>query len=351
MEEKIKEMEKIDLMIIFKILLKRKKLYYKVLPLTFIFAVIFILGFPRTYTTDIKLAPELNNNSLSNMGGISSIASSFGIDLNDLQTSDAITPLLYPNLMEDNKFICNIFNIPIESKDGEIKTNYHDYLQKHQRPILWKRPWEWIKSLFAKKSHENMHDFDPYQLDRVNHDIANAIRGNISIKVDKKTAIITIATTAQDPLICKTIADSVKEHLQDFITGYRTNKARIDYEYYKKLTEEAKEDYEKVRQKYASLSDASTHVTLKSVELKMEDMENDLQLRFNTYTMLNTQLQTAKARVQERTPAFTVIKGAEVPIKPSSPKRMFFVAACLLIAFVVTSIYILAKDARQPRTN
>lgn len=344
MEEKIKEMEKIDLMIIFKILLKRKKLYYKVLPLTFIFAVIFILGFPRTYTTDIKLAPELNNNSLSNMGGISSIASSFGIDLNDLQTSDAITPLLYPNLMEDNKFICNIFNIPIESKDGEIKTNYHDYLQKHQRPILWMRPWEWIKSLFAKKLHENRHDFDPYQLDRVNHDIANAIRGNISIKVDKKTAIITIATTAQDPLICKTIADSIKEQLQSFIIEYRTNKARTDYEYYKKLSMEAKQDYEKARQKYASLSDASTNIKLKSVELKMEDMENDLQLKFNTYTTLNTQLQAAKARVQERTPAFTVIKGAEVPIKPSGPKRMVFVILCVIVAFVATCVYLLATE-------
>jgi uncharacterized protein involved in exopolysaccharide biosynthesis len=73
-------------------------------------------------------------------------------------------------------------------------------------------------------------------------------------------------------------------------------------------------------------------------------MENDLQLRFNAYTTLNTQMQASKAKVQERTPAFTVIKGASVPIKPSEPKRMIFVAFILLLTFAGTSLYILRKQ-------
>ena len=55
-------------------------------------------------------------------------------------------------------------------------------------------------------------------------------------------------------------------------------------------------------------------------------------------------MQAAKAKVQERTPAFTVIKGANVPIKPSGPKRMIFVAFILLLTFAGTSIYILSKQ-------
>lgn len=41
--------------------------------------------------------------------------------------------------------------------------------------------------------------------------------------------------TDQDPLISATMADSVSMHLQQFITKYRTNKARIDVEHYQKL--------------------------------------------------------------------------------------------------------------------
>ena len=351
MEERItsNNNDKIDLLVIFKKLADKRKLYAYTLSATFVFACIIILGYPRYYTTDIKLAPELNN-SPSNMGALGSIASSFGIDLSEINSSDAITPLLYPNLMEDNKFICDLYDIPVANKDKSIKTTYYDYLQKYQNECIWLKPIAWVKNIFSSKKPESSENIDPYYLSKPNHDIAEKIRGDISIKVDKKTAIITIEATAQDPVICQTLADSIKSRLQNFITQYRTNKARVDYKYYKDLASTAKKEYEQTRQKYASMSDASTNVSLRSIELKLEDMENDMQLKFNTYSTLNTQLQAARAKVQERTPAFTVIKGAEVPVKPSGPKRMIFVATCLFMTFVATSMYILFKDA-QLRTK
>ena len=107
---------------------------------------------------------------------------------------------------------------------------------------------------------------------------------------------------------------------------------------------EAKQEYEKARQRYGSMADANSKVALKSLELKLEDMENDLQLRYNAYTTVCTQMQASKAKVQECTPAFTVIKGASVPLKPSGPKRMIFVAFILLLTFAGTSLYILRKQ-------
>ena len=109
------------------------------------------------------------------------------------------------------------------------------------------------------------------------------------------------------------------------------------------MATDAKREYEKARQQYAGMSDANSKVALRSVELKMEDMENDMQLKYNAYTTINTQLQAAKAKVQERTPAFTVIKGASVPVKPAGPKRMIFVAGMLFFTFICTSLYILIK--------
>ena len=341
MEEK-KELKVIDIIDITKKLWAKKKIYAKLLPIAFVVSYIFILGFPRYYTTDIKLAPELGGTSTTST--LSSLASSFGFDLENLQSNDAITPLLYPDLMEDNGFVTRLFNVQVKSKDGSIKTTYHDYLEKYQKPVIWNVPFNWLKNLFKKEQKGESGIFDPYNLSKKEDDIAGSIRDKIKINFDKKTAVISISIKDQDALICKTIGDSVKTRLQDFITEYRTRKARIDYEYYLKLTMEAKLDYEKVRQRYGSMADANTEVTLKSLELKLEDMENDLQLRFNAYTTLNTQMQAAKAKVQECTPAFTVIKGASVPIKPSEPKRMIFVAFIVLLTFVGTSFYILRRQ-------
>ncbi|MBR1548793.1 MAG: chain-length determining protein [Prevotella sp.] len=335
----------IDLRVVFKKIWLNRKLFYKTLSIAFILSCIYILGVPRTYDTKAMLAPEMDN-SLSG-GTLGSIAASFGFDLSEMQTSDAITPLLYPDLMEDNGFVTSFFNIKVKSIDGEINTTYYDYLKTKQKPIIWFVPYYWIKEQLKSKevgTGKGDNKFDPYQLSKKDHEIAEAIRSSVKLSIDKKTGEITINTKAQDPLICKTLSDSVKARLQQFITNYRTNKARSDYDYYLKLASEAKRDYEKTRQRYASMADASTNVSLRSVELKMEDMENDMQLKFTTYTTLNTQLQAAKAKVQERTPAFTIIQGAAVPVKPTGPKRMLFVIGMVFLTFIGTAFYLVRKD-------
>lgn len=337
--------EVIDLRLIIKKIGKRKTLFFKVLPVVFVVSVIYILGFPRYYTTDAKLVPEMG---ISTSGGaLGSLVSSFGFDLNNMQTEDAISPILYPDLMEDNEFVTGLFNIKVISQDKKIKTSYHDYLKKYQEPCIWDIPMSWIKRQFKtppKHTKTSHHSFNPYILSEEENDIANAVRNNIQFSLNEKNGVITIRTKAQDPLICKILADSISSKLQAYITTYRTNKARIDFEYYKKLTSEARMDYEKARQRYAHFSDGSMNPALRSVELKLEEMESEMELKFSNYSNLNNQLQAAKAKVQERTPAFTIIKGADVPLKPAGPKRMLFVLFMLIFASIIITIIITRDD-------
>lgn len=344
MEDNKKNIEVIDLRVIFNKILANKKLYFKVLPIVFVLSCAYILCIPRTYTSSLSLAPEMNNSS--SLGGtIGSLASSFGFDLGSMETSDAINPMLYPDLMEDNGFIVGLFDIKVVSADGEIKCNYYDYLTKHQDEPFWSKGIGCIKNLFAEKETpiKGSSKSSPYMLSKKQDGIVEGIRKDITISIDKKTAVITITAQAQDPLICKTLADSVKERLQVFITNYRTSKSRIDEEYYKNLATEAKHEYEKARQLYGSYADANTDLQLASLRSKQEDLENDMQLKYNAYSTMMTQYQAAKAKVQERTPAFTIVKGAAVPVKASGPKRMIFVISMLFLAFIATTLYI-AKD-------
>ena len=139
------------------------------------------------------------------------------------------------------------------------------------------------------------------------------------------------------------MAENALKQLQAFITKYRTSKTRNDVTYYTKLTKKAKADYEKVRRQYGTYSDANTEITLPSVQSKLEDIENDMQLKFNAYTALNAQLQSAEAKLQERTPAFTVLNSACVPTKPAGPKRMIFVLGMTFMATLI-SIVVFCRD-------
>ena len=333
-----KKMKKIDFVIIIKKVCENRKLFYITLPIVFVVSCLLILCVPRTYSTDTQVVPEIDNSKGS--GALSSLASSFGFDLSSMQTTDAITPLLYPDLMEDNKFVSELFNIKVTSVDGKINTTYYNYLAKYNQLPWWSLLVAKIKmALSSNEKFNKKSEFDPYHVNRFNNYIMNLIRKNVDISVDKKTAVISISVEAQDPLICKTVADSVKERLQTFITNYRTNKARIDEKHYKNLVDEAKADYEKARRLYGSYADSNMEMVLESYRAKQTDLENDMQLKYNTYTTLMTQYQMAKAKVQERTPAFTLVQGAAVPIKPAGPKRMLFVAGMCLLAIILLSLY------------
>ncbi len=334
----------IDLRVIIRKILIKKKTFFIALPCAFLVSSLIIFSVPRYYTSETNLAPELSN-GISTTGTIGDIASSLGLDISNAQTTDAISPLLYPDLLSDNKFATDMFDIKVVNSEGTLSTTLYDYLKKHQERPWWSKATSAIKKMFAKKERKNKGiEFDPYNLSKEDDAIANAIRDNMSISVNKKTGIITVSAKAQDPLICKTLADSVTNRLQKFIIFYRTNKAKKDMMYYKKLTAEAKLQYEKARQIYGSYADANTDIMLESLKSKVEDLENDMQLKYNTYSTLNTQLQAAIAKVQEQTPVFTLIKGADVPIKPAGPKRMFFVIGMMFITFIFCCIFNLKEE-------
>jgi uncharacterized protein involved in exopolysaccharide biosynthesis len=79
-------------------------------------------------------------------------------------------------------------------------------------------------------------------------------------------------------------------------------------------------------------------------QAKVESLENEMQAKYNIYNSINTQLQTARAKLQEATPAFTIIESASVPIKPAGPKRMIISIAMMILSFFVLSGYILLKS-------
>lgn len=332
---------------ILKAVLSKKKLFLISIPIAIVVSSLIIICVPRSYTASAMLVPEVENSM--DLGSVGSLASSFGIDLNNMSGTDAISPLLYPELLNDNGFVASLLKIQVETQDGTLKCSYYEYLKKHQKIAWWTKTMGVVKRIFKSKEtnakRKNFKDEfeNPYYLSKDEDDIVGAVRSLIGLTVDKKTGVITIHTEAQDPLICKSLADSVSSKLQVFITNYRTQKARHDVEYYKSLTAKTKTDYEKARQLYGSYSDSNMDIVLESVRSKQTDLENDMQLKFNAYTAMVTQLQASEAKLRERTPAFTTLQGASVPVKPAKPRRMIFVLAITILVFVGDLTYVL-KD-------
>ena len=344
----------IDFGKIFKDLLKHKRLYYKVLPITFVVAAILALSIPNYYNCTVMLSPEMSSSTTSK-SGLLSLASSFGVNLGTAaggMGTEALFPTLYPDLVNSTDFKTSLFPVPVtiegDKEDGEADRtmSYYDYLENEQKAPWWSyvltAPFKLI-SLFSDKKPE-VKKLDPFRLTKKQAEVVKALNKKVVCDVDKKTMVITISVTDQNAVIAATMADTVKNRLQKFITDYRTSKARVDLEYNKKITAETKVRYEKARQKYAEFMDSNQDIILQTVRQKQTDLENEMQLQYNAYTQVAAQLLAAEAKVQQETPAFTTLQSATVPVKKTGPKRALMCIIFLFLAFLGTTAWILYKE-------
>ena len=351
--ESVVEESSIDFGKLWNDVLKHRKLYYKVLPITFVVAAIIALSIPNYYNCTVKLSPEMSGSKAS-AGSLASLASSFGVNLGSaMNGTEALFPTLYPDLMNSVDFKTSLFPVPVTIEGDKDKgepdrtMSYYDYMENEQKAPWWstamKGTMKWMVSLF-KNEEEKVTKVDPFRLTKEQTEIVKAIDKNIVCDVDKKTMVITIDVTDQNAVIAANMADTVKTRLQNFITDYRTNKARVDLEYNKKLYAETKARYDKARQKYAEFTDANQDIILQTVRQRQVELENEMQLQYNAYTQIAAQLMAAEAKVQEDTPAFTTLQSATVPVKKTGPKRAQMCLIFLFLAFLGTTAWILYKE-------
>lgn len=341
------EESSIDFMKIFQDIKKYKRLYYKVLAVAAVLAVIYTLSLPNYYQVTVKLSPEMSSKRSSN--SLASMASMFGVNLSSgAGGSEALFPTLYPDLMNSVAFHTTLFPIKIHRDKEDKVMTYYDYLLNEQKAPWWSEAigatTKAVFSLFKSSETKPQTTVDPFRLTKKQTAIVNSMKKRIVCDVDKKTMVITIDVTDQDPLIAAVMADSVQQRLQDFITDYRTKKARNDLEFSRKAFDEAKQRYETARRKYASFSDANQRIFLETLRSEQTKLSQELSIQSQVYTQASAQLQQAELDVQKETPAFTVLEPATVPVRKAGPARAKMCIIFLFLAFLGTTAYVLYKE-------
>lgn len=340
----VEEESSIDFGKIYKDILRHKRLYFIVLPIAFVLAAIYALSLPNFYNCTVKLSPEMSGSKAS-AGSLASLASSFGVNLGSSGVgTEALFPTLYPDLMNSVDFKTSLFPVKVKREEDNKVFTYYDYLMNEQKVPWWSSAMKGLFSLFGSKKKAGDAKVDPFRLTKEQTRIVKALNKKVVCDVDKKTMVITINVTDQDPVICATMADTVKTRLQNFITDYRTSKARVDLEYNQKIFTEAKARYEKARRRYAEFADANQDIILESVRQKQTDLENEMQLQYNAYQQVAAQLLAAEAKVQQETPAFTTLQSATVPVLKAGPKRAQMCLIFVFLAFLGVTAYILYKE-------
>ncbi len=298
------------------------------------------LCIPKEYTSSASIIPE-NGNAADN-GGLSALTSMAGINLNEGE--DAIGPDLYPTVVASNRFVADLLYTPVQTIDGEVDTDLMTYMKRYTRRPWWGYGKLWMgklmKAINPPKDYNKRgadERINPERLSRDDEMLIEGLKNAIDCQMDEKTGMINISFHAQDPLVAKTIVDTLMFNLQQFITAYRTSKARNDLQHYVQIEKETREKYDAAQKAYARYCDSHMGETLlQAYQSEMEALETELSVAMTAYTQVKQQVQLADAKVQERTPAFTVVEVAAVPARHSSPHKLLMAIAFAFLAGVGT---------------
>lgn len=335
----------IDWMGILRQVLAIRKKLYKAAAVGVVLGILIALGTPKQYTVSITLSPEMGSGKSGS--GLASMAASFLGGSIGSDSPDALNATLAPDIVASTPFLMELFDARVVSQDKQIDTTFTAYLDEQKSSwigYVLKAPGMaigGIKSLFSNKEQEETDTVQEGTIELNEKDAAKlgSLRKAIVTEVDKKTAITTLSVTLQDPKVTATIADSVVSKLQQYITAYRTSKAKEDCQYLEKLYKERQQEYYDAQQRYARYVDANSNVVFQSTLAERERLQNDMNLAYQVYSQVAQQLQVARAKVQEEKPVFAVVEPAVVPLNPSGTSRKVIVLGFIFLAVAFTGAW------------
>lgn len=342
----------IDLMDILRKIIGIRKAIYKTAGIGLIIGIIIAISIPKQYTVEVTLSPEMGT---SKEGGLSGLAASFlgsGVAMGD--GTDALNAFLSADIVSSTPFLLELstINVPV-SRDENMTLN--TYLDEESSP--W---WSYViglpsmaiggvKLLFLNEEGESMSSDKASQgtieLSKKESAKIETLKRMIAASVDKKTSMTFVTVTFQNPRVAAVVADSVVKKLQEYITDYRTFKAKEDCVYLEKLFKERQQEYYAAQKKYADYMDSHDNIILQSVRTEQERLQNDMSLAYQVYSQVASQLQVARAKVQEEKPVFAVVEPAVVPLTPSGiSKKTYVLAFIFLSVCIVIFLKLFGKD-------
>lgn len=324
-----------------------KKTFLKLCAVGAVIGLIVGFSIPYEYMASVLVVHESSHKRSSS--GISALTNMMdGIPSSTARDRDAIYPSLYLKIVNSTPFLLRLFDVKVQRQQDSTAIPLAQYMKEYQKRPWWSgitsAPFRLISlgmSLFTPTGNEQevvktKTDTDvrkaPFRLSREETAIARAIASRINIEIDQKKRTIALHISMQDPRVAAIVADTLQSRLREYVTEYRTSKARRLLKYNETLCKEAQAEYYKAQDKYTRYADVNQNLAMLASRSELASLQNEMVLALNTYNQMEKQVQAAKARVESVIPVYTVIQPVTVPLHPSKPNRILILAGCLLLS-------------------
>lgn len=302
---------------------------------------------PSEFRSEARIMPETETGPGDTFRRLASVAGFDGIDgMADNDGMGAIRPDLYPGVIQSTPFILYLIDQSVTTVGG-LQTTVGNVLMPDEG-FGW-----WLRTLFSATETADKQPASvtpipgrPVKLSERQQELAEDIGERVGARLDTRSGVITISARMPDADVAAAVAQLTMDYLTEYVTNYRTEKARMDLSFYSLRLTESRQRYQKAQFNVFSYNDQHKYlvVVLQAATMEKQRMDAELSIAQAVYTDLSQQFEQAKLRVQERTPVFKVLEPANVPLKRVSPKRVVIVLRSMLAGLMLGIGYLMVRQ-------
>ncbi len=355
-KESAKNNDQIDLVELVQVVWKNKRYVLKVAGICMIFGLIIALISKTEYESSCRLLPESSDGISASLGGLGGLAGLAGFDLSSLgATSGVLTPELYPEIVYSQPFLDSLINTPVYFERMDTTISSFIYFKEVESPSLFKLVMEYTfglpKKIFGSSEDEKLNDYNLIRYSKDDWEIIEDYKDRIVVFVSPKTGTIGVSVMMPDPVASAFLAELLVDRLTESVINYKIEKSQINLEFVEERFEEAKVAYELSQEQLANFTDKNRNIANSIVQNEYERLQNELDIAFEVYKGLATQLEQAKIKVKEETPVFTVLHPVQIPSEKAKPKRALIVVLSVFAGMIIGISIVLFKSFNNHLIN
>lgn len=300
------------------------------------------------YESVAKVLPESTANSglSGNLGGLSSLAGLAGISIGNGQSNgDLLTPGLYPNIIQSSPFLRELIVQKLYNPKTKSWGTVKDYLNQDNSnaPILFFKEKKSTKVLDKVIPLRGMSS-DLLALSPAEANAMGILKTAIKIETDKKSPAILISAKFNDPLVAANMTSLIQNQLTKYIISYRTEKSRKEMQFLQARQNDARKRYDLALFSLSNYKDQNRNVFKYVARDQEKKLQYEVDLAFNIYSTLSSQLTEAKIKIQKETPLFKILEPAQVNPSKVGPNRTLITLGAMFFGLFISLIIVFFKS-------
>lgn len=339
------EEQEIDLIELIQRMWLNRWLIIKVTAAFMVVGVLVALFSAKVYTASCDVVPQSSKSGASS--SMSSLAALAGINLNQMQNAETLSPNVYENILGSTTFCKELMQTKLDFEEIGHPVSFFDYYTSEEykkkgvgtyiMEYTIGLPFTILNAIRGEQPELDYSAVGENTIETISKDEYEAMKilsECIGITLDEKKGYVTISANMPEAVAAAQMAQATFTLLERYITEFKIEKVKSNLDFVQERYDEAKRSFEDVQARRAKLRDANMNTSRYAARTELERLDAEYTLAQGVYTSLAQQVEQAKISVKETTPVLTVIKPVTVPYKKSKPQRVMILFAFTFLGVV-----------------